>query len=401
MDLKKLVEKWGEILNEGSSITNPKVLRSTAIMLENEQRYLSEAGHTQATLNRDGGYVSSGDFHKIAIPMVRRTFPELIAHEIVGVQPLTGPVGIAFALRYKAGDACDTYNGTTDVELGHNTIDSTYSGSVVTSAGEKIGSNTGCAVGTGVGLGIGSGQQIKEINMTIEKAQVEAKTRKLRSRWSLEIAQDLKAMHGLDIEEEMFDILSYEITAEIDRELIAAINAVAPVSTWDYNTDADGRWEAERYRNLYNLIIRKANEIAINTRRGSANFAICSPTVCAALEALPAFTICPVNGDVNTAPTGIARIGSLDGRINIYRDTFAVETTGASGTNCSFTLGYKGPSEFDSGVIFLPYVQLLTSKATFEDSFNNSLGLMSRYGVMNHMFGAGNYYSKVNVSSMP
>ena len=399
MDLKKLVEKWGDILNEGSSISNPKVLRSTAIMLENEERYLSEAGHTQATLNRDPGYAQSGDFHKIAIPMVRRTFPELIAHEIVGVQPLTGPVGIAFALRYKAGDACHNYNSTTDVELGHNTIDSAYSGSVVTSTGERLGSTAGC--GLGKGLGVGSGDTIREVNMTIEKQQVEAKTRKLRSRWSLEIAQDLKAMHGLDIEEEMFDILSYEITAEIDRELIAAIDAVAPVSTWDYLTDADGRWEAERHRTLYNLIIRKANQVAINTRRGSANFIICSPSICAALETLPAFSICPVNGDVNTAPTGVARIGSLEGRINVYRDTFAVETTGASGNNCSFTLGYKGPSEFDSGVIFLPYVQLLTSKATFEDSFQNSLGLMSRYGVMNHMFGAANYYQKVNVTSMP
>jgi hypothetical protein len=183
MDTKQLVEKWKDVLNEGHKIKNPKVLKATALMLENEYKYLSEAGnYTQTGLSRnDVGYSGNGDFHQIAVPMVRRTFPELVAHEIVGVQPMTGPVGLAFALRFRSGGPT-TYNSAASTELGYNTIDKAYTGSYVTSAGEQMGSNV-----TGdVGLGVGTGVAINEVNMTIEKAQVEAKTRKLRSRWSLE-----------------------------------------------------------------------------------------------------------------------------------------------------------------------------------------------------------------------
>jgi len=400
MDLKGLIKKWEEVLTEGVEIKNPKVKKSTALMLENEYNYLHEAGgYTEQMLNKSGGYATSGEFHKIAIPMVRRTFPELIAHEIVGVQPLTGPVGLAFALRFRAGS---TYSGQpAGQELGFNTIDKTYTGSVVTTAGETLGSKAGSGVGGDIGIGVGAGTHIKEVNMTVEKAQVEAETRKLRSRWSLEVAQDLKAMHGLDLEEEMMDILAYEITAEIDRELVDTINGVANTSTWSYLSNADGRWEAEKYRCLYNEIIRKANSIAKLTRRGAANFIICAPSVCASLEAMSSFTISPVNADVNTAITGVARLGSLDGRITVYRDTFATETVGASGTTSDATLGYKGPSEYDTGVIYLPYIQLLVSKATFEDSFNPAVGLMSRYAVHSHIFGAANYYHKITVQDMP
>jgi hypothetical protein len=231
--------------------------------------------------------------------------------------------------------------------------------------------------------------------MTVEKAQVEAKTRKLRSRWSLEVAQDLKAMHGLDLEEEMMDILAYEITAEIDRELVHNIDNIATASTWDFNNpaDADGRWEIEKYRNLYNKLIRLSNQIAINTRRGSGNWSVCSPVVCAAFETLSSFTVAPVNADVNTAVSGVARIGSLDGRMTVYRDTFQV-------TN-QFIVGYKGPSEYDTGIIYLPYIQLLVSRATFEDSFNPAIGLMSRYAIHSHIFGAANYYQKCTISNLP
>jgi len=398
MNVKELVKKWEEVLNEGKKITNPKVMKSTAVMLENEHNYLMETSYTQGSLDRAGPYSTSGDFYKIAVPMVRRTFPELVAHEIVGVQPLTGPVGLAFALRFRAGQ---TYAGASDVELGYNTIDRTYTGSVITTAGEALGSS---AVGD-VGLGIGTGAAIKEVNMTVEKKQVEAKTRKLRSRWSLEVAQDLKAMHGLDIEEEMMDILAYEITQEIDRELIFEIRSAATASTatsakFDYNdtVTVDGRWEAEKYRNLWNLVIRKTNQIAINTRRGSGNFIITSPNVAVAFETMPSFTIAPVPGDASTAPTGVARLGSLDGRITIYRDTFAAED--------EIIVGYKGPSEYDAGVIYLPYIQLLAMRATFEDSFQPTVGLMSRYAIYGGtttdlLFGSQNYYQYIKVVNLP
>ncbi len=404
MDIKNLLEKWDDVLNEGNDIQNANVKKSTAIMLENQHNWLMETTgyNAQGGANIDalgsGTYSTSGMFHKIAVPMVRRTFPELVAHDLVGVQPMTGPVGLAFALRFRAGNTAGSYTGNT-TELGYNTIDRTYSGTYVTSAGEALGSN---ATGD-VGLGSGIGTAIREVNLTVEKAQVEATTRKLRSRWSLEVAQDLKAMHGLNLEEEMMDILAYEITAEIDRELIVTIeNAVSGVTnygrTWNYQAASGsgvpgGRWEMERYRELYHYILRRAQDIARNTRRGSGNWIVGNPYSIAIFESMAAFTIAPVPGNVNTSAVGVSRVGSLDGRIAVYRDTFQ--------TADQFIVGYKGPSEYDTGVIYLPYIQLLASRATFEDSFQPAIGLMSRYGIHSHIFGAREYYQMVSLTNLP
>lgn len=428
-DIKTLVKKWEPVLNEGRKYKSDKVKRATAVMLENQMQWLQDKGlvtestwafgsntgdGTHGGLDRGAGMDKSGDFWNIAIPMVRRTFPELIAHEIVGVQPMTGPVGLAFALRYRSGQDYTDMEGNVEkgVELGYNSVDPAYSGSYPTSAGEGLGSTMddgALGTGTGIdgnhprvakGLGIGEGKGIKEVNLTIEKAQVEARTRKLRSRWSLEVAQDIKSMHGLELEEEMMDVLVYEITAEIDRELIDVIDGLCNISSgiWqnyqavDYMTELDGRWEAERYRNIYNLLIRKSNRIAYLTRRGAGNWVVANPTVCAAFEALSAFTIAPVNEDVNTAIFGVSKLGSLDGRMTCYRDTFQQDD--------QFIVGYKGPSEYDTGVIYLPYIQLMLSKATFEDSFNPAIGLMSRYAIHHHMFGSKNFYQKVDIENI-
>ena len=395
--LNQLVESWKDILEEGTPFKNQKIKKSTAVMLENQMKYLTGRMNENSTSwgagsmdPQGGGYQTSGEFHKIAIPMIRRTFPELIAHDLVGVQPMTGPVGLAFALRFVADN---TYTGGT--EVGYNAIDKDYSGSYELSAGEALGSQAGTGVGDSIGLGVGSGQHIKELSMTIEKKQVEAETRKLRSKWSLEVAQDIKAMHGLDLEEEMMDILSYEVTAEIDRELIGKIRTAASNNArsgnWDY-AEADGRWEMEKYRNLYNMIIRKANGIAIDTRRGAGNYVVASPSMCAALEALDSFATAPVDSDVNTATTGVARIGSIGGRMTVYRDTFA--------DGDDLVIGYKGPSEYDTGIVYLPYIQLMQMRATFEDSFNPSIGLMSRYAILDNLFGASNYYVKITGQNM-
>lgn len=418
INVNKLVEKWGKVLKEGGSLRNSYVEKSTAIMLENQFKYLQEmtGGRIDEQTTWSGGnvnytgstgYNSDADFLKIAIPMVRRTFPELIAHDLVGVQPMNAPVGLAFALRYKADQAGAAVGGyTAGDEIGYNSVDPTYSGnSASTTASpsamdrdvaEELGSRAGTGVGEDIGLGVGTGNHIKELSMTIEKAQVEARTRKLRSRWSLEIAQDLKYMHGLNIEEEMLDVLSYEITAEIDRELIAVIRKVAANNP---NTEVgvnyktlDGRWEAEKYRNVYNLLIRKANTIAITTRRGAANWVVADPTMSACLEALADFTIAPVQSDVNTGMTGVSKIGSLGGRMAVYRDTFHYST--------DLLLGFKGASAYDTGIVYLPYIQLLVSKAVFEDSFNPTVGLMSRYAIHEHMFGAENYYVNLHINNM-
>jgi len=405
--LKEITEKWKDFIDSGKTIKNEKVKKATAVMLENEHNFLtgrldettawSGQGTSQHMDPQGGGYGANAEFHKMAIPMIRRTFPELIAHDLVGVQPLTGPVGLAFALRFVADQTYsgDNLYGTSMTEVGYNNLDSSYSGSYELSAGEALGSKDGSGVGDEIGLGIGTGNHIKELSMTIEKKQVEAVTRKLRSRWSLEVAQDIKAMHGLDLEEEMMDVLSYEITAEIDRELIEQIRTVAATNahsdTWDYDA-ADGRWEMEKYRNLYNMIIRKSNRIAIDTRRGAGNFVVASPSMCAALEALDSFTIAPVDNDINTGVTGVARIGSIGGRMTVYRDTFA--------TGDDLIVGYKGPSEYDTGIVYLPYIQLMQMRATYEDSFNPAIGLMSRYAILSNIYGAKWYYIRINASNL-
>lgn len=394
LDSEEAVQKVGKIKNK-------KIAEATAIMLANQEKYMiekkmiSEASYTDGSFGTE--YATSGEFHKLALPMVRRTFPNLIAHETVGVQPMNGPVGLAFAMRFRAGQ---TYDGESNTELGYNTIDSTYSGSMVTSAGEALGSN----VTGSVGLGIGDGTQIKEVNLTLEKKQIEAKTRKLRSRWSLEVAQDLQAMHAISIEDEMIDILSYEISAEIDREIIAAIRTAADTNSYSYvagqqgtlswssSADFDGRWEHEKFRNLYNYSIRMANRISIDTRRGSGNFIIASPVVSAALEGTSSFTIAPVMGNLNTAqPVDI--IGTIDGRMKVIRDTFA--------TTDEMLVGYKGPNTMDAGIIYSPYIQLMLSNAVFENSFQNTRGIMSRYGLTSNIFGAANYYQRMVVTDMP
>ena len=425
---KILLDRWQPMLAENKEKSWGKINDyhrqvSTAIMLENELRYLT--GSNEPVLNEStswaggsmdpnsGGYFTPGtggnaELHKLLIPMVRRTFPELLAHEIVGVQPMTGPVGIAFALRFRAGQ---TYAGGANREIGYNTIDPYYSGTgaggpyatsgaMYTSAGESLGSKAGSGVGNDIGLGIGAGAHIKELNMTIEKEKVEAGTRKLRSRWSLEVAQDLQAMHGINIEREMMDALSYEITAEIDRELLAAIRTSAASNpnsatvSWNSSASFDGRWEHEKYRNLYNLLVRKANTIAISTRRGPANWVVASPTLCAMFEASADFAFAPVDSTVNTKLFGVSKVGTLGGRFTLYRDTFFTGTD-------AFTLGYKGPSPYDTGVVYCPYIQLMQSKAIFENSFNPSIGLMSRYAILNHLFGSQLFYVNVTVSGLP
>jgi hypothetical protein len=269
---------------------------------------------------------------------------------------------------------------------------------MATTSGEVLGSKAGSGVGNDFGIGVGTGTFANEINMTIEKTTVEARTRKLRSRWSIEVAQDLKAMHGIDIEKEMMDILAYEITAEIDREIVNAIygkcnSTYSSTITWGLSSDMDGRWEAERYRNIYNKLVRKANQIGILTRRGVGNKVIASSNVSAIFEASADFTICPVDAKINTAQMGVSKVGSLGGRFDLYRDTF-INTD-------QFVVLYKGPNNFDAGIIYLPYVQLQMAKAQFEGSFNPAIGISTRYGLMDNMFGSTNFHIKCTISGLP
>jgi hypothetical protein len=274
----------------------------------------------------------------------------------------------------------------TNNEAGYNLIIPNYTGPVTTAAGEVMG---------------GAGQPaIPSMKMSLERIAIEAMTRKLKSEYSVELAQDLKAVHGLDAEAELINILEYEITAELDRELINRINSVSTSTpTWSYAgytttattgaNLADGRWEAERFRTLYTRIMKEANQVALTTRRGTANFIIASSNVVTALETLSNFMYSSVPGDVKVT-LGVAKVGTLDGRFSVYLDTFA---------NTDYvTVGYKGSSQFDTGVIYCPYVPLMLQKVIDPNTFQPKIAFMTRDAIAENLFGAASYYRTFAVS---
>ena len=249
--------------------------------------------------------------------------------------------------------------------------------------------------------------------MSFEKTAVEAGTRRLAAKWSVELEQDLKNMNGIDIDAELTNAMSYEIQAEIDREMIArmiqtCLNAGAGVgfSTWSA-ISADGRWSGERARDFYNRIVVEANRVAVRNRRGAANFIIATPRICAILETLPNFTWQPVTGSVNTAPVGIAKVGAVGGRFQIYRDTRTeAQSTQSYANDDGYNpgrattidyalLGYKGPEYYDTGIVYCPYIPVMVQRTIGPNDFSPRVGLLTRYGVVDHIFGAALYYHMV------
>ena len=483
---KVLLEKWGPVLNYNSAnvapIEDDHTRLNTAMLLENQEQWcLKEAnvagsggsfgthdtgtGMTAGSMPAGGDQYAAGDARlpKILIPMIRRTFPELLTNELVGVQPMSGPVGLAFALRYKYGEnflgetnangkdgplgigsgtiapyseAADTANrpsghgnGVTG-ELGYQYLDTRFTGKSNSDlAKTDIGFGTssadfGFTAGKGtVGwsqinqdAGVAAllsdfelGSKIPTIEVSFEKTAVEAGTRRLAANWSVELEQDLKNMNGIDVDTELTNAMSYELQAEIDREMIVRMIQTAlqagkgkGYSAWFAET-ADGRWMAERNRDLYAKLIVEANRIAIRNRRGAANFIVASPAVCAILEMLPEFTWMPVNGSVNTQPVGVAKVGNLGGRFNVYRDT-RTEAQREQGTRAKQVeyalLGYKGPEFYDTGIIYCPYIPVMVQRTIGPNDFSPRVGLLTRYGVVDNIFGAELYYHVVLVGGL-
>jgi hypothetical protein len=444
-----LVEKWTPVLDYTSdkvaAITDEHTRLNTAILLENQEKWCFESNTAGGVFGSQSYQANPGtmpnadtyaqnDFRlpKVLIPMIRRTFPELITNEIVGVQPMTGPVGLAFAMRYKYEDSALGYSVNGD---GSNNA-GRVSGSSVDATGNEIGYNYLNTAFTGASsaqLSGGAGGQfsnmvedggvaallsqfeltskIPQVTVAFEKTAVEAGTRRLAAKWSVELEQDLKNMNGIDIDAELTNAMSYEIQAEIDREMIArmiqtCLNAGAGVgfSTWSA-ISADGRWSGERARDFYNRIVVEANRVAIRNRRGAANFIIATPRICAILETLPNFTWMPVTGSVNTAPVGIAKVGSVGGRFQIYRDTRTEVQQGNTYTNTGYAtqratvdyalLGYKGPEYYDTGIVYCPYIPVMVQRTIGPNDFSPRVGLLTRYGVVDHIFGASLYYHMV------
>jgi hypothetical protein len=444
-----LVEKWSPLLDHSSdkinAIQDEHVRLNTAILMENQERWcIEEAGNSASTGGVFGSHqptagAFSGDRYatgdarlpKVLIPMVRRTFPELITNEIVGVQPMSGPVGLAFALRYRyeadslGANGIDGHaSGSTTVgrdninrsyadgrELGYQYLDTRFTGTSSTALSgdsnfEILGSDAGVAAILSQFELTGN---IPQITVEFSKTSVEAGTRRLAARWSVELEQDLKNMNGLDIDSELTNAMSYELQAEIDREMVirmiqVALNAGAGngFSFW-YAASADARWLGERNRDFYSKIIVEANRIAIRNRRGAANFIIATPRVCAILEMLPEFQWMSVNGNVNTQPTGIAKVGNVGGRFTVYRDTRtdAQFLDGQRGSALEYALlGYKGAEYYDTGIIYCPYIPVMIQRTIGPNDFSPRVGLMTRYGVVDYIFGASLFYHVILVRGL-
>ena len=461
-----LLEKWAPVLdyssNNVATIEDDHTRLNTAILLENQEKWCFEASNSaggtggvfsggsinnggagnQFPSQNDGAYAPNDSrLPKILIPMIRRTFPELITNEIVGVQPMSGPVGLAFALRYKyeptslgyqsgsidGNTGATQFGGSTNrqatsgAELGYQYLNSGFTGTTTASFSGAPGYFTMLDQDKGVAQLLANfelNSNIPQVVVSFEKTAVEAGTRRLAARWSVELEQDLKNMNGIDIDTELTNAMSYELQAEIDREMIirmiqTALNAGygTGFSVWS-PASADGRWLVERNRDFYQRLIVEANRIAVRNRRGAANFIVGTPRVCAILEMLPEFQWVPVQGNVNTQPVGVAKVGSLGGRFNVYRDTrteaqFEANAGGNFGGNGGFPpygtstrtqrleyalLGYKGPEFYDTGIIYCPYIPVMVQRTIGPNDFAPRVGLLTRYGVVDNIFGANLYY---------
>jgi len=422
----RLVEKWSPVLNEESAgkIEEAHKRSVTAAVLENTEKALMEQGMiSEVAANAAGNGVSSTDggtgaasnWNPILISLVRRAMPNLMAYDICGVQPMSGPTGLIFAMksRYKtttagvsvndealfdeaavnfSGDSATTANGSPS---GLASVTDTDADGTLVDSGASYAPYTGDAMTTAEAeaLGTSGAQAFAEMGFTIEKATVTAKSRALKAEYTLELAQDLKAIHGLDAETELANILSTEILAEINREVVRTVNAQAKIGArqanvttkgiFDLSSDADGRWSAEKFKGLGVQLDREANTIAKETRRGKGNFIICSSDVASALAASGMLDYSPaLSTNLNVDDTGNTFAGVLNGRIRVYIDPYA--------DTDYINVGYKGTNPYDAGVFYCPYVPLTMVRAVGENDFQPRIGFKTRYGMASNPFVGSN-----------
>jgi len=412
-----LQNKWDPILAHPdlSPIKDQHRRSVTAVVLENTERALREANqYVPQTLTEAAPSNSTGadidTFDPVLISLVRRAMPNLIAYDICGVQPMTGPTGLIFAMRSKYSNSSNS-----GVENFYNEVNTSFS-SVVTGAntlGQKqVGgypgnTTTGTAnlaetgiynFGSGMStaqseaLGTSGNVAFAEMAFSIEKVTVTAKSRALKAEYSMELAQDLKAIHGLDAETELSNILSAEILAEINREVVRTINVTATrgatentttTGRFDLDTDSNGRWSVEKFKGLMFQVEREANQIAKATRRGKGNMIICSSDVASALQMAGVLDYAPAlnSNNLNVDDTGNTFAGVLNGRIRVYIDPYA--------TGNYMVVGYKGASAFDAGLFYCPYVPLQMVRAVDPDSFQPKIGFKTRYGMVANPYAEG------------
>ena len=380
------MEKWAPVLDhpELPEIKDAHRRNVTAVILENQEKAIREerqALFEAAPANATGASVDNYD--PVLISLVRRALPNLMAYDVCGVQPMTGPTGLIFAMK-------SHYTSQTGTEALFNEADTDFAG-----AGTHAGSNPvdgSYTTGTGMATATGEGVDPAEMAFSIEKTTVTAKTRALKAEYSIELAQDLKAIHGLDAESELSNILSQEILAEINREVIRTIYKVAKTGSastatageFDLDVDSNGRWSVERFKGLLFNIERDANVIAQDTRRGKGNFIVCSSDVASALSMAGVLDYAPaLNTDLNVDDTGNTFAGVLNGRYRVYIDPYSANTGAASQF---YVVGYKGSSAYDAGLFYCPYVPLQQVRAIDPTTFQPKIGFKTRYGMIANPF---------------
>ena len=412
-------KKWQPVLEHPDlpKISDTYKRAVTSVILENQERalkednaFLSEAAPTNAT----GSAVANWD--PILISLVRRAMPNLIAYDIAGVQPMTGPTGLIFAMRSR-------YTSQTGAEALFDEADSDFAGRNAAgssvdgySATDHSGANpavlndspagtytkgTAMTTAKAEALGDASGNAFAEMAFSIEKSTVTAKSRALKAEYTMELAQDLKAIHGLDAETELANILSAEILAEINREVVRTIyvNAEKGAATnttaagiFDLDTDSNGRWSVERFKGLMFQVERDANAIAQRTRRGKGNILICSSDVASALQMAGVLDYTPaLSNNLNVDDTGNTFAGVLNGRYRVYIDPYSANTAAKQ----YYVVGYKGTSPYDAGLFYCPYVPLQMVRAVGQDTFQPKIGFKTRYGLVANPFAGASASSAI------
>ena len=393
-----LQKKWAPVLDHPDmpEIKDPYKKAVTAILLENQEKALAEEGGSTQGLLQEAVPVNSTDStyqtyqDPILISMIRRSMPNLIAYDVCGVQPMTGPTGLIFAMRAK-------YSTQSGTEALVDESDTSF-----TSSGSHINSGTAGVTGaqggspaltliqglaTATGEALGDSPEFAEMAFSIDKVTVTAKSRALKGEYTMELAQDLKAVHGLDAETELANIISQEVLAEINRETMRTIYFTAnhgaqhntsTAGVFDLDVDSNGRWSVEKFKGLMFQIERDANAVAEKTRRGKGNVIICAPDVASALSM---GGVLDSSTALNVDSTGNTFVGTLGGRYKVFIDPYA----NASATNF-YVVGYKGSSAYDAGIFYCPYIPLQMVRAVGENSFQPKIGFKTRYGMVSNPF---------------
>jgi hypothetical protein len=405
---EEIQKKWGPVLEHPDlpSIKDSHRRSTIAQLLENTEAAMREAGQyaPQSLLETNGPSTNLAggalNYDPVLISLVRRAMPNLIAYDICGVQPMTGPTGLIFALRpqYTSQSGNDAFyneanTGHATINAGNNSLGQSGNnvGTVPAATNAAYNFAAGMSTAQAEMLGTTSNAEFAQMAFSIDKVTVTAKSRALKAEYSIELAQDLKAIHGLDAETELSSILSAEILAEINREVVRTIGLTASsgatdttsAGTFDLDVDSNGRWSVEKFKGLMFQIERESNAIAKATRRGKGNIIICSSDVASALQMAGVLDYAPAlnSNNLQVDDTGNTFAGVLNGRTRVYIDPYA----GGNYVVC----GYKGSSAFDAGVFYCPYVPLQMVRAVGQDSFQPKIGFKTRYGMVANPFSKG------------